>query len=166
MAALVLRAVTGASQARTFFPPSEFICLAMAAAAFALVLISGQLLVPRLPLLLSFAAFAVFYVVAVLRSEVRWFAVMRGVSLLQLPLFFWTALCLGRDYLLRRGVTWAVVSVGCAAAFATFWQRFVILPRLVKLSLKPHPESAFEAMLKAVYQRIACLLYTSPSPRD
>lgn len=157
MAALVLRAVTSASQARTFFPPSEFICLAMAAAAFALVLISGQLLVPRLPLLLSFAAFAVFYVVAVLRSELRWFALMRAVSLLQLPLFFWTALCLGRDYLLRRSVAWAVVSVGCAAAFATFWQRFVILPRLVKLSLKPHPESAFEAMLKVAYGRIVHL---------
>gem|GEM_PF-6924418 len=157
MAALVLRAVTSASQARAFFPPSEFVCLAMAAAAFALVLLSGQLLVPKLPLLLSFAGFAVFYVVAVLRSDVRWFALMQGVCLLQLPLFFWTALCLGRDYLLRRGTTWGVVSVGCAAAFATFWQRFVVLPRLVELSLKPRPQSAFEATLKLVYGRIAHL---------
>jgi len=157
MAALVLRAVTSASQARAFFPPSEFICLAMAAAAFAFVLLSGQLFVPKLPLLLSFAGFAVFYVVAVLRSDVRWFALMRGVCLLQLPLFFWTALCLGRDYLLRRGIAWGVVSVGCAAAFATFWQRFVVLPRLVKLSLKPQPQSALEATLKLVYGRIAHL---------
>lgn len=130
--AFLVRVFTGAVSSRDFFPPSEFLCLALSGVAFVFALASRPISIPSFGLLTAGLLFLAFYAVALMRAENYLEAVLRASGILQILLFGGAAFLLGQDPSLRRAFIWLCVGVSVAAAATAFWQRFVILPQLAE----------------------------------